>query len=172
MKNKFIDLGVVMCARKIKKHWNESMEYGAMKDDLQKSLKKGFWKRNQIIYLSVGVLNTAVGYGTIFVLLWLGTIPEVANFIGYLLGFSVSYMLNKTFTFQSSASHKRDLPRFALSMSVAYISQFIVLSFLYRFMECNVYLAQILSGGAYVFVGFMMSSKWAFKSESKNVKEE
>lgn len=160
-----------MDARNIKKCWSKGGECKAMKDDLQKGFKKGFWKQSQVMYLCVGVVNTGVGYGTIFVLLWLGIIPEVANFIGYVLGFGVSYMLNKTFTFRSHASHKRDLPRFALSMGVAYISQLVVLSFLYRFMDCNVYLAQILSGGVYVFIGFMMSSKWAFKSESKNAKE-
>lgn len=74
-----------MDARNIKKCWSKGGECKVMKDDLQKGFKKGFWKQSQVMYLCVGVVNTGVGYGTIFVLLWLGIIPEVANFIGYVL---------------------------------------------------------------------------------------
>ncbi|TLD95473.1 GtrA family protein [Helicobacter jaachi] len=116
-----------------------------------------------ILYLCVGVINTCVGYGIIFALIWCGLVPEVANVLGYIVGFIVSYFLNKTFTFASSSSHKRDLPRFAISMGVAYIVQLLAMMLSYRIFEWNVYLCQIVGGAFYVAVGFAMSRFWAFK---------
>ena len=77
-------------------------------------MQKHSWQKAGIMYLIVGVINTCVGYGIIFFALYCSLMPELANALGYGIGFIVSYCLNKTFTFASSSSHKRDLPRFAL----------------------------------------------------------
>ncbi|WP_334083465.1 GtrA family protein [Helicobacter typhlonius] len=123
---------------------------------------KNPWHKAGIKYLSVGIVNTCVGYGVIFFALWCGIVSEVANVIGYGVGFVVSYILNKTFTFASPSSHKRDLPRFALAMGVAYVAQFFVMSFVYRILDMNPYFAQIVGGVVYVCVGFVMSKCYAF----------
>ncbi|ASM35566.1 GtrA-like protein [Campylobacter sputorum subsp. bubulus] len=39
-----------------------------------------------IKYLLVGVLNTIVGFGIIFGLMFLGVSPEISNLSGYLVG--------------------------------------------------------------------------------------
>ena len=114
------------------------------KDIYQKGIK----------YLAVGVVNTIVGYGVIFALMWGGLIPELANIVGYSVGFIVSYLLNKRYTFASPASHKRDLPRFGFAMGLAYIAQLGSMSALHRALEMNPYLATIIGSGVYVVVGF------------------
>ncbi|WP_295698172.1 GtrA family protein [uncultured Helicobacter sp.] len=126
------------------------------------------WQKSGIMYLGIGVINTCVGYGAIFAFLWLGIIPEVANIIGYALGFILSYYLNKTFTFASPASHKRDLPRFGFAMGVAYIAQLMAMSAAYRILDINPYLSQIIGGAVYVCVGFMMSRLWVFNTDGKD----
>lgn len=118
--------------------------------------------KSGIMYLCIGVINTLVGYGIIFALLFFGCIPELANALGYAVGFIVSYLLNKSLTFASPASHKRDLPRFGLAMGIAYFAQFIVMSTSHRIMGFNPYLAQILGGVVYVCVGFVLSRCWVF----------
>ncbi|RDU60535.1 GtrA family protein [Helicobacter marmotae] len=120
--------------------------------------------KSGLMYLGIGIINTCVGYGVIFLALWCGFMPEVANIIGYGVGFIISYILNKTFTFASPSSHKRDLPRFLLAMGVAYIAQFITMSCSYRIFGLNAYIAQIVGGAVYVCIGFVMSRYYAFRS--------
>ncbi|EGU58746.1 GtrA family protein [Vibrio tubiashii ATCC 19109] len=53
-----------------------------------------------IKFLSVGVINTVIGYGTFLVFLrFLAIDPEVANAIGYLFALTVAFFLNKNFVF-------------------------------------------------------------------------
>lgn len=128
-----------------------------IKDIYQKSIK----------YLAVGVVNTLVGYGVIFALMWGGLMPELANIVGYGVGFIVSYLLNKRYTFASPASHKKDLPRFGFAMGLAYIAQLGSMSALHRALEMNPYLATIIGSGVHVVVGFFVSRNWAFVSHKK-----
>ncbi|MGD9843747.1 MAG: GtrA family protein, partial [Steroidobacteraceae bacterium] len=52
-----------------------------------------------------GVLNTAVGIGTIFALKWFFDWADTpANFCGYALGVMVSYYVNSRWTFQYRAA--------------------------------------------------------------------
>lgn len=114
-------------------------------------------------YLLVGVVNTIFGYGIIFALMFGGVAPEVANLVGYLCGFLLSYFLNKTFTFGSKASHKRDFTRFLIAMSGAYMANLAVLILCYRALNINEYLAQILAGIAYTACGFVFNKFFAFR---------
>ncbi|MCH5314230.1 MAG: GtrA family protein [Helicobacter sp.] len=125
-------------------------------------MQKHSWQKAGIMYLIVGVINTCVGYGIIFFALYCSLMPELANALGYGIGFIVSYCLNKTFTFASSSSHKRDLPRFALAMGIAYITQLLAMSFAYRILDVNPYIAQIVGGAVYVCLGFVISKCWVF----------
>ena len=99
---------------------------------------------------------------------YIGLIAELSNFIGYLVGFFISYFLNKKFNFKSTNSHKKDLPKFIISMGIAYIMNLIVLFITYRIFVINVYLSQILAGVVYVFVGYLMSKFWVFGRKNAN----
>lgn len=114
----------------------------------------------------VGVLNTLVGYGVIFLLLYVGFIAEVANTLGYLVGFVNSYFFNKNWTFKSKNSHKSDFVRFGISVLVAFVAQFICMSVSIRIFEVNVYAAQIIGGIIYVIVGFLLSKFFVFKDRA------
>ena len=122
---------------------------------------RDLWQK-MIKYLGIGVFNTSVGYGVIFGLMWSGVALEVANIVGYGIGFILSYFLNKHFTFSSPSSHKRDLPRFGIAMGVAYIFQLASVSALHNLLGVNPYFATIIGGGVYVVVGFIMSKNWVF----------
>lgn len=117
-----------------------------------------------IKYGIIGVFNTLVGFGIIFFLFFLGVYPELSNFIGYVIGFFVSYFLNKKYNFKSENSHKKDLPKFLLSMSLAYILNLLVLIICYRYLDVNVYISQVLAGVVYVLTGYILSKVWVFKN--------
>lgn len=52
-----------------------------------------------IKYPLVGILNTIIGFGIIFGLMFTGVSPEISNLSGYSIGIVISYILNKIFTF-------------------------------------------------------------------------
>ena len=117
-------------------------------------------------YCLVGVINTAIGYGIVALLIWLKIIPELANFIGYIIGISISYFLNHHFTFSQSQtydSHIKRFLRFAGLMMIAFLMNLIALFLCYRVFCFNIYLSQALATGVYAIVGFVLNKKitWA-----------
>jgi len=116
-----------------------------------------------IKYISVGILNTIVGYGTIFFLMYIHFSPEISNIIGYVFGISVSYILNKNFTFRSENSHSRALPKFLISLGISYVFNLLTLMFCIHVLTINPYVAQIISGAVYTLSGFIFFKYYAFR---------
>ncbi len=88
-----------------------------MRELIAKFFDVKFWK-----FMGVGVVNTLVGSGIMFLLYnvfhcgyWLSS---AAN---YVVGSLVSYVLNRKFTFRSRQSAGKTFVRFALSISVCYL---------------------------------------------------
>ena len=73
-------------------------------------------------FLLVGVLNTLVGCGIMFMLYnlagWSYWLSSAAN---YVAGGIVSYFLNKYFTFQNKERSWRQVARFVLTVSVCWL---------------------------------------------------
>jgi putative flippase GtrA len=53
-------------------------------------------------FLLVGAINTLIGLGSIYFLLWAGAGYWISTFIGNGTGAAASYFLNKAFTFKSN----------------------------------------------------------------------
>ncbi|AKT90577.1 polysaccharide biosynthesis protein, GtrA family [Campylobacter ureolyticus RIGS 9880] len=115
-----------------------------------------------IKYLLVGVLNTIIGFGIIFGLMFTGISPEISNLSGYSIGIVISYILNKIFTFQSKTKSKIEFIKFILAMLMAYILNFITLKICLS-LSINPYISQIFAGGIYTISGFLLSKFWVFK---------
>ncbi|MFD2611217.1 GtrA family protein [Paenibacillus gansuensis] len=72
-------------------------------------------------FLMVGVLNTMVGLGATYLFLnGIGTGYWVSTFLGNGAGAVVSYILNRRFTFQSTAHVGRSFGKFILVILVCY----------------------------------------------------
>ncbi len=113
-------------------------------------------------YILVGALNTILGYAIIFGLMACGFNPYLSNALGYTVGITFSYVLNKRFSFRSSAPDRTALPLFLASLGAAYLANLAVLFLLLKCLAVNPYLAQILAGGVYTLVGFLGSRYLAF----------
>ena len=73
-------------------------------------------------FLLVGVLNTLVGAGLMFLLYNLaGCSYWVSSAANYLVGGVLSFFLNKYFTFQSKERSLPELLRFALTVGLCWI---------------------------------------------------
>ncbi len=118
-------------------------------------------------YLGIGVINTIVGYGLIFGLMFFGFNPFVSNFIGYLIGIAVSYYLNKRFNFKSNKSHKEAFPKFFASLFVAYLANLIVLTVSIKIFLIDKYVSQIIAGVIYVGIGFLGSKYFVFPEKQQ-----
>lgn len=76
-------------------------------------------------YCAVGVLNTAVTLGVIFVCKSvLGVNPYVSNMLGYVAGIINSFVWNKVWVFRSHSSYRAEGLRFAVGFGICYAMQF------------------------------------------------
>jgi putative flippase GtrA len=69
----------------------------------------------------VGVANTAIGFGTIALAQnGLGLHPVAANVLGYAVGLSNSYIMNRAFTFRGARHSTGQALRFLAAFAIAY----------------------------------------------------
>ena len=83
---------------------------------------KSFFDIKFLKFICVGVINTLVGTGVMFLAynIWvLGYwISSAAN---YVVGSIVSYILNKHFTFKNTAKDKKTIIRFVINIAACYL---------------------------------------------------
>ena len=78
-----------------------------------------------IRFLLVGVINTCVGLFIIFFLLnALQLSYWVSTFVGNSAGACISYLLNRSYTFKSTVSYQRGLPRFVTIILICYFGAY------------------------------------------------
>ena len=108
----------------------------------------------------VGLANTLVGYTVILLLHYgLGISPVLANTGGYLIGFLLSYGLNRSFTFVSKRPHVQALTRFGLAAACCFVLNLMVLEFSVSVIALPIVFAQALAVGSYT-VAFYLSSRF------------
>jgi len=112
-----------------------------------------------LTYNFVGIFNTIVGFGIIFVLMFFGLDAKISNAIGYTIGAVVSYILNSRYTFKSQTSVSLALKFFGVLL-VSYIINFVVLS--YMLVYTDAYISQIISGIVYTLSSFVLAKYLVF----------
>lgn len=138
-----------------------------MKEFIKKFFDIRFWK-----FLGVGVINTLVGSAVMFLLYnvarcgyWLSS---AAN---YLVGSTVSYILNKKFTFQNKQSSSKTILRFAVSIGACYLLAYGVAKPLaIRLLAgapVNIQenLGMLIGMGLYVLLNYVAQRFFAFKED-------
>ena len=104
-------------------------------------------------YAIVGVGTNATLYVVFVGLHWAGTPPAVTAAICYVLGLTLSYVINRAWSFQSEASHRRDLPRFLFAYAIGFATTVGLIVLLTRWMPAE--LAQILNIGLTAMVIYL-----------------
>src|SRR3954469_5385629 len=116
-------------------------------------------------FLAVGVTNTALGYAVIFsLMLGAGWSPELSNVLGYVVGLSVSYLLNRSFTFRTRAKVLMEGSRFLIAFGIAFALNLAVLSALVRIFGATDWIAQIAAGFVYVVSSYWLNRTFVFTS--------
>ena len=96
-----------------------------MKDFIKQFFDIKFWK-----FILVGVLNTVIGNGLMFIFYNLTPLKQadwgfvngywISSALGYVIGSIVSYFLNKHFTFKNTEKGIKPILKFALNIAVCY----------------------------------------------------
>ena len=97
-----------------------------------------------IRYGIVGVINTIVGYGIYYLMLYLGYKYTIALTLGSIIGVSCSFMLNKFWTFRSRGKIGKELLRFLIMYGCAYIMNLVMLIFAVEKCQLNPKIAQVI----------------------------
>lgn len=78
-----------------------------------------------IKFLIVGVINTLVGTGVMFVLYNFFSVSYwISSAANYVVGSIVSYFLNKYFTFQNKEKSLKQMIRFIVNIAVCYLAAY------------------------------------------------
>lgn len=111
----------------------------------------------------VGLANTAIGLLAIYgLILFFNAGPVVANVVGYALGFWVSYLLNRRWTFADQRPARSSLPRYMALAAVAYGVNLAVVLAGTHYLAIGRYLVQLLGIGFYTSLMFVGSRYLVF----------
>lgn len=123
---------------------------------------------NAVVFLrfcTVGLLNTAVGLAVIFLLMRIGQLDYiVANFLGYIVGFGISFALNRNWTFEHKGSLLDAGLQWALVVGVAYLLNLGVVIALHEFFGINSYVSQALGVAVYTAFAFVLGRFYVFRT--------
>lgn len=109
-----------------------------------------------IRFALTGVLNTAVGLGSIFALKkFFGATDTAANLLGYAIGLIASYLVNARWSFRYSQSLAPVLPRYAATILMAYLTNLGCVHFCIQVLHLNTYLAQALGVVPYALLTYL-----------------
>ena len=112
----------------------------------------------------VGVANTLVGLLAIYGMLFFTDAgPVVANACGYAIGFVLSFLLNRAWSFRSSRSVGQDLPRYLGVAAVAYCCNLVVVVLGAHHFPSHPYAIQFLGIATYTTLMFFGCRMFVFR---------
>ena len=118
------------------------------------------------------VVNLAVFNLTMWAWSWLtghqgGDLPLAAEYLANALGFAVSvfsnYVINRRWTFRSTASKRREMPRFYVVSATAYAVNLLVFHLCRVQLELPPNLSQLLAIACVTPINFVFNKLWSFR---------
>ncbi len=120
--------------------------------------------RQIISYGAIGVFSNSVLYCLYVLITWLGVEPKMAMSIGWIIGVTQTYLLNRKITFSLNG---QDLPSFIRYMATYLLSYCINWIALYLFVDIWGY-SHLIVQGIMVFVisaiVFLLLRIWVFRN--------
>jgi putative flippase GtrA len=122
-------------------------------------------QRQEFRFLMVGGINTAVGYGTYALFVFLGFDYLLAFTIATIVGVVNSYLWNRFFTFRSSSKALSEMTRFALVYLVSFCVGLLFLKVIVGWLGINQYLAGILNIMMTTAISWFGHKNFSFKTK-------
>jgi len=126
-----------------------------------------WWHHSVLRYGVVGLSNTALGLLVILVALrLLHWSDELANALGFIVGFAWSYLLNRSWTFGHRGAPLSSLGRFLGVCACGYVLNLVVLVVLTHQFGAGHFAPQVLAVVAYSGFVYLGSRYFAFPSSA------
>ncbi len=113
-------------------------------------------------FLTVGVVNTLLTLAIIYLLMHLGIDYRVANAAGYGIGFVVSFVLNRNWTFTHSGGLLASFARWVVVAAVAYGGNLATVVLLHQWLGVDARLAQLGGMPVYTLLSYVGGRYFAF----------
>lgn len=114
-------------------------------------------------FLIVGAINTASGLITIYLCKWILQSADLfANMFGYAVGLTVSFLLNRGWTFRHSGRMTAAILRFLAIFVLAYASNLLAVLIALRGLGMNSYLSQAIGVVPYTLIFYLGSRYFVF----------
>ena len=124
---------------------------------------KSLLKHSIVKFMGVGILNTLLSIVVIFSLKYFANSSDLlANVIGYAVGLSCSFILNKRWTFNHSDHMLSTIPKFLLVFAVSYLFNIVIVLSLIKF-GINPYFAHLAGIPIYSVLFYIGSRHYVFK---------
>lgn len=130
---------------------------------------KLFYEKNiQLIvkFCFVGLINTAVGYGTYVLLITAGLHYVVASVISQVVGVACSYFFNKNWTFSYKGQNKTVIIKFITVYTVSYFINLLTLMVFVEILHLNKLPAGLASLIFGIVINFAGQRFWVFKKNT------
>ncbi|MDD2845893.1 MAG: GtrA family protein [Rhodoferax sp.] len=107
-------------------------------------------------FIVAGLFNTAIGLSVIYMSMFFwGVNPLLSNAIGYGIGFSIGYFLNKKWIFKSHGKSKSSFAMYLFVIAIAYaVNTGSVYVGIY-YLGINMYGAQLLGMISYAVISYI-----------------
>jgi putative flippase GtrA len=126
-------------------------------------IHRGWAQHPALRFLLVGLSNTIVGLGTIYALKGFAGFGDAqANLLGYGVGITWSFLLNRSWTFAYRGRSIPALLRFLAVIGVGYIVNLIAVLALARGLNVNGYVAQAVGIPPYTIIVYLGCRSWVF----------
>lgn len=114
-------------------------------------------------YIIVGVGNTILGLILYFTFIYLGINYVLSLFISYIIGVTYSFICNKYWTFKSSDSIKKELPKFISVYVITFLlNSGILILFVEKFM-LDKRIAQVFAMFIVTIISYLGHKLWSFR---------
>jgi putative flippase GtrA len=111
-------------------------------------------------YVLVGAANTFLTLGTILVLSGAAHADyRFANAVGYVIGLTSSFLLNRWWTFRSEGAVPLQAVKFLLVFGLCYAIQFGLLVLMVGRLKWSPAFSQVAAMGVYTALGFLLNRK-------------
>ena len=124
--------------------------------------------RQALRFGAVGVLNTGFGLCTIWLFMWFGASAILSNAIGYGLGFILSFVLNRNWSFNrnensaGAGSAMSNMPKFFIAFVGSWLLNITIVAAGIHTTNISPYFLQIFGMAAYTITFFVLCQRWVF----------
>lgn len=118
-------------------------------------------------YVVAGLAATATHYVVMVVLINQLRLPEVvASSIGFVAGACVKYPLNYWAVFATGERHAAAIPRFVMSLAIAFALNAVLFALLLRYLDVHYMASQVITTGTVLLLNYLLARYWIFPTRS------